>query len=74
MAPQTFFTEKNTRTNLPAQLSIYSNAGGKYELLYICKGGGSANKTQLYQKTKALLTEKNFEVFLFMLVRKDSSD
>ncbi len=56
MAPLTTWEEVNTKTNLPAQVEIYSTAGAEYELLYMAKGGGSANKSYLFQETKALLT------------------
>jgi fumarate hydratase class I len=56
--------EKNTGTNLPAQIDIYSEQGNEYEFLFITKGGGSANKTFLYQETKALLTEENLTKFV----------
>ncbi|HVS16483.1 MAG TPA: fumarate hydratase [Thermoanaerobaculia bacterium] len=55
LAPLDMFKEKNTGTNLPAQIEIYSEPGEHYELLFVAKGGGSANKTFLYQETKALL-------------------
>jgi fumarate hydratase, class I len=55
--PLTMFDEKNTGTNLPAQIDIYSREGNSYEFLFITKGGGSANKTFLYQQTKSLLNE-----------------
>ncbi|CAD7929884.1 unnamed protein product [Amoebophrya sp. A25] len=64
VAPQTMFTEKNTKTNLPAQIDIMAAPGSSYKGLYIVKGGGSANKTQLFQKTKALLNEASFEKFI----------
>jgi fumarate hydratase class I len=51
------FEEKNTGTNLPAQIDIYAVDGNSYEFLFITKGGGSANKTFLYQQTKSLLNE-----------------
>ncbi|OEU73924.1 MAG: fumarate hydratase [Desulfuromonadales bacterium C00003093] len=50
------YNEKNTGTNLPAQIDIYSTNDDAYKFLFIAKGGGSANKTMLYQETKALLT------------------
>ena len=53
------FTEVNTQNNLPAQIEIYSKPGDVYELFYMAKGGGSANKSFLYQKTKALLNEES---------------
>ena len=55
LAPLDMFTEVNTENNLPAQIEIHSKPGDVYELLYMAKGGGSANKSFLYQKTKALL-------------------
>ena len=64
VVPLTMFEEKNTGTNLPAQIDIYATQGNKYEFLCIAKGGGSANKTFLYQKTKALLTEENLTAFV----------
>ncbi|MEM6278067.1 MAG: fumarate hydratase [Verrucomicrobiota bacterium] len=60
MTPLTLFDEKNTKTNLPAQIEVYSTDGAEYEFLFVTKGGGSANKTFLYQETKALLNEKTF--------------
>lgn len=53
------FDEKNSGSNLPAQIDIYSKQGDSYEFLFLTKGGGSANKTFLYQKTKSLLNEKS---------------
>jgi fumarate hydratase class I len=64
LAPITMLEEKNTGTNLPAQIDIYSTTGNAYEFLFIAKGGGSANKTYLYQMTKSLLTEKNLLNFV----------
>lgn len=58
------FTEKNTGTNLPAQIEIYATPGNEYSFLFIAKGGGSANKTFLYQQTKALLNEKTLYEFI----------
>ncbi|MAS94808.1 MAG: fumarate hydratase [Verrucomicrobiales bacterium] len=60
MAPITFFEEKNTRSNLPAQIELYATEGDEYHFQFITKGGGSANKTYLYQETKALLTPNKF--------------
>ncbi|MBJ7256513.1 MAG: fumarate hydratase, partial [Akkermansiaceae bacterium] len=51
-APLTMFDEVNTKTNLPAQIDLYSTEGVTYQFLFISKGGGSANKTFLYQETK----------------------
>jgi len=58
LAPLDMFTEVNTGNNLPAQIEIHSKPGSVYELFYMAKGGGSANKSFLYQKTKALLNEQ----------------
>ena len=54
-APLTMYEEANTKTNLPAQIDLYATDGDAYEFLFVSKGGGSANKTFLYQETKALL-------------------
>jgi fumarate hydratase class I len=66
MAPTSFWDETNTGTNLPAQVELYSAPGQapKYEFLVMAKGGGSANKTFLYQETKALLNPKKLATFL----------
>lgn len=64
IAPLSMFAEKNTGNNLPAQVDIYSGIGMEYELTFVAKGGGSANKSYLYQKTKSLLTEDNLTEFL----------
>ena len=64
VVPFTMFDEKNTGTNLPAQIDIYAEKGGTYEFLFITKGGGSANKTYLYQQTKSLLTEEGLTKFI----------
>ena len=55
------FTEKNTGTNLPAQIDIFATEGKEYTFQFMAKGGGSANKTFLFQKTKALLNDKALE-------------
>ncbi|MFH2099819.1 MAG: fumarate hydratase, partial [Pseudomonadota bacterium] len=65
--PLTMFEEKNTRTNLPAQIDILSGPGDEYEFLFVAKGGGSANKTALYQETKAVL---NHDALLNFLTEK----
>ena len=64
VVPYTMFDEKNSGTNLPAQIDLYATQGNKYEFLFITKGGGSANKTFLYQQTKALLTEEALTKFI----------
>lgn len=62
-APLSMYEEVNTRTNLPAQIDIYATEGDAYKFLFISKGGGSANKTFLYQKTKALLNPASLKAF-----------
>ena len=65
VVPFTMTDEKNSGTNLPAQIDIYGgHPGMEYEFLFITKGGGSANKTFLYQQTKALLNEKTLTEFI----------
>ena len=58
------YKEKNSGNNLPAQIDIFSTDGNEYKFLFVAKGGGSANKTYLFQETKALLTPDNLEKFL----------
>ena len=69
MAPLDMYTEKNTGNNLPAQIDLYANAGSEYRFLFIAKGGGSANKTFLYQETKALLNPKSLLAFVAEKIR-----
>ena len=64
MAPLDMYTEKNTGSNLPAQIEIYAEPGDEYELLFVAKGGGSANKSFLYQETKALLNPTTLSQFV----------
>jgi fumarate hydratase class I len=66
MAPITTWEEKNTGNNLPAQVEIYSDSDhpNEYNFLFIAKGGGSANKSFLYQETKAVLNPKSFMTWL----------
>jgi fumarate hydratase class I len=66
LAPVTTWDEKNTGNNLPAQIEIYSDYehSDEYNFLYIAKGGGSANKSFLYQETKAILNPKTFLIWL----------
>lgn len=64
IVPLTMFEEKNTGTNLPAQIDIYAQKGDSYEFLFLAKGGGSANKSFLYQQTKSMLNEKSLEAFV----------
>jgi fumarate hydratase, class I len=63
-APLTMYAEKNTGCNLPAQIDIYAEPGGDYRFLFVAKGGGSANKTALYQETRATLTEGKLARFM----------
>ena len=62
-APLTMYEEVNTMTNLPAQIDLYATKGDAYHFLFVSKGGGSANKTFLYQETKALLNPKRLKEF-----------
>jgi fumarate hydratase class I len=64
LAPLSTYEEKNTGTNLPAQIEIYATDGDAYHLLFMAKGGGSANKTYLYQETKALLNPESLLAFV----------
>ncbi len=64
VVPFTMIEEKNSGTNLPAQIDIYATQGNQYSFLFITKGGGSANKTFLYQQTKALLNEESLTKFI----------
>ncbi|RXE62551.1 fumarate hydratase [Paramuribaculum intestinale] len=63
-APLTMFDEVNTGCNLPAQIDLHAVDGNEYKFLFVAKGGGSANKTYLYQETKALLTPEKLVPFL----------
>ena len=69
VAPLDLFKEQNTGNNLPAQIEIYADEGDAYKFLFIAKGGGSANKTFLYQETKALLNEDSLTRFLDEKIR-----
>jgi fumarate hydratase class I len=63
------YREVNTGTNLPAQIDIYATEGMAYKLLFVAKGGGSANKSMLWQETKALLTPERLEKYLVEKMR-----
>ncbi|CNH20239.1 fumarate hydratase%2C class I [Yersinia massiliensis] len=63
------YQEVNTGTNLPAQIDLYSTEGDDYKFLFVTKGGGSANKTYLYQETKALLTPGKLKEYLVEKMR-----
>ena len=69
MAPLDMFQEKNTGTNLPAQIDIYAAKGDEYHFMFVAKGGGSANKTFLYQETKALLNPVSLMNFVDQKIR-----
>jgi fumarate hydratase, class I len=67
--PLTTYEEKNSGNNLPAQIDLYATEGMEYKFLFVAKGGGSANKTFLYQETKALLNPDSLERFLVEKMR-----
>ncbi|MBT6824670.1 MAG: fumarate hydratase, partial [Rhodospirillales bacterium] len=69
LAPLDMFNEVNTGDNLPAQIDLYATQGDAYKFLFIAKGGGSANKTFLYQQTKAVLNPEALENFLDEKIR-----
>ncbi|MCK5779281.1 MAG: fumarate hydratase [Rhodospirillales bacterium] len=69
VSPVDMFAEVNTGDNLPAQIDLYADEGDAYKFQFIAKGGGSANKTFLYQETKALLNEKRLMEFLDEKIR-----
>ncbi len=64
MTPTSLFEEKNTGNNLPAQLDLFSVPGDAYKFMFMAKGGGSANKSYLFQKTKAVLNPAGLKKFL----------
>lgn len=64
VAPLDMYTEANTGNNLPAQIELYATPGDEYKFLFMAKGGGSANKSYLYQETKALLNPASLVAFL----------
>jgi len=69
LAPASMYEERNTGTNLPAQIEIYATAGHEYKFLLMAKGGGSANKSFLYQQTKAVLNPSAMLAFLAEKIR-----
>jgi fumarate hydratase class I len=69
LAPLDMYTEKNTETNLPAQIELFATDGDAYKFLFMAKGGGSANKSYLYQETKALLNPASLAAFVEAKVR-----
>jgi fumarate hydratase, class I len=64
LAPLDMYREKNTGNNLPAQIELYATEGDAYKFLFMAKGGGSANKSYLYQETKAVLNEASLLKFI----------
>ena len=69
LAPLTMWDERNTGTNLPAQIELYAAPGAEYSFLFMAKGGGSANKSFLYQQTKAVLNPGSMLAFLDEKIR-----
>lgn len=69
MAPLSMYREANTKNNTPAQIDIYAGTGNEYEFLFLAKGGGSANKTFLFQQTPATLREDRMLAFLDEKIR-----
>jgi fumarate hydratase class I len=69
LAPLTMYQEKNTGQNLPAQIELFATDGDAYKFLFMAKGGGSANKSYLYQETKALLNPESMLQFLEQKLR-----
>ena len=69
VSPLNMFEEKNTGSNLPAQIDLYAPPGDEYKFMFMAKGGGSANKTFLFQQTKALLNPEGLRKFLDEKIR-----
>jgi fumarate hydratase, class I len=69
LAPLTMWEERNTGSNLPAQIELYASDGAEYKFLFMAKGGGSANKSYLYQETKAVLSPARMATFLDEKIR-----
>ncbi|MDI1436878.1 MULTISPECIES: fumarate hydratase [Polyangium] len=69
LAPLDMYREVNTKTNLPAQIDIFATEGDAYKFLFMAKGGGSANKSYLYQETKALLNPESLLAFVEQKIR-----
>ena len=69
LAPLTMWEERNTGSNLPAQIEVYATGGDEYKFLFMAKGGGSANKSYLYQETKAVLSPARMATFLEEKIR-----
>src|SRR5260370_6540042 len=69
LAPLTMWDERNTGSNLPAQIELYAAGGGEYKFLFMAKGGGSSNKSYLYHETKAVLSPAAMLSFLEQKIR-----
>jgi fumarate hydratase class I len=69
LAPLSMWEERNTGSNLPAQIELYATDGAEYKFLFMAKGGGSANKSYLYQETKAVLSPAKMASFLEEKIR-----
>jgi len=69
LAPLSMYDEVNTGTNLPAQIDLYATSGDEYHFLFVTKGGGSANKSFLFQETRTLLEPKTLLAFLDQKIR-----
>jgi len=69
MAPLSMYEEKNTGSNLPAQIDLYASQGDQYDFLFVTKGGGSANKTFLFQETRAILNPESLMRFMGEKIR-----
>ena len=69
LAPLSMYDEVNTGDNLPAQIEVYANKGAAYKFMFVAKGGGSANKTMLYQQTRAVLNPESLMAFLDTPIR-----
>ena len=65
LAPISMFEEKNTANNLPAEISLFASEGSEYKFAFVQKGGGSANKSFLYQKTPSMLNPTDLKKFLY---------
>jgi len=68
LAPISMFEEKNTANNLPAEISLFASEGSEYKFAFVQKGGGSANKSFLYQQTPAALNPNNLKKFLHEII------
>ena len=69
VVPFSMFDERNSGSNLPAQIDLYAEQGNEYKFLFLAKGGGSANKTYLYQQTKALLNDESLAQFVAQKIK-----